>query len=86
MGLWQVKIETSGGLSGRGLGGFVIDADGRIEASTEQQECPARLTPEELESIARAVLRSKPAAWRPSYQRAGNLHGGADQFQYTLSL
>jgi hypothetical protein len=83
---WQVEIETSGGFSGRGLGGVVINSEGRVEASTETKKCSARLTPQELESMARVILRAKPLAWRSAYQRPGNPHGGADQFQYTLRL
>lgn len=83
---WRVEIETSGGLSGRGLGGVVVNSDGGIEASTETKKCSGRLTPQELQSLARLILRTKPLAWQPSYQRPDNPYGGADQFQYTLRM
>jgi len=83
---WRVEVQTSGGLSGRGVGGVAISADGRIEASTETQKCSAELAAPELQSIVAVVRRSKPSAWRQSYQRGDNPYGGADQFQYTLRL
>lgn len=83
---WRVEVETSGGLSGGGVGGVAITSDGRIEASTETKKCSADLAPRELQSIATIIRRRKPLAWRRSYQRSDNPHGGADQIQYTLRL
>ena len=83
---WKVEIETSGGLTGRGTGGILITSDGVLQAATESKNCQAKLTPGELKTIARLISRARPRAWRPSYQRADNPYGGADQFQYRLRL
>ena len=83
---WRVEVETSGGLTGSGVGGVAVASDGRIEASTDTKKCSADLPPDQLQSIAALVRRTKPLAWRPSYQRNDNPYGVADQFQYTLRM
>lgn len=52
-GAWVVRIETSGGFTGRGSGNVMASSDGDVRCSAPA--CPARLAPEVRQSIDRLV-------------------------------
>jgi len=56
-GAWVVRIETSGGFTGRGLGNYTLSSSGDVKCVSlaPQEPCPARLVPETQQSIARLV-------------------------------
>lgn len=52
-GAWVVRIETSGGFTGRGSGSFTASSAGEVRCASAA--CPARLAPEVQHSIERLV-------------------------------
>jgi len=56
-GAWVVRIETSGGFTGRGLGNYTASSSGELKCAslTRQVPCPDRLVPETQQSISRLV-------------------------------
>ncbi len=83
---WKLEVATSGGFSGKGIGGIALGSDGQVSASSETRACPGKLLPEEVTMIERLVRKASPGRWRKSYTRPGNPRGYADQFQYTFKL
>ena len=52
-GAWIVRIETSGGFTGRGSGSFTASSAGEVRCVSPA--CPPRLVPEVQQSIERLV-------------------------------
>ena len=53
-GAWVVRIETSGGLTGRGSGSFAASSAGEL-LCVAAAGCPSRLVPQVQESIDRLL-------------------------------
>ena len=53
-GAWVVRIETSGGFTGRGSGSFTASSAGEL-LCTSAEACLSRLVPEAQQSIGRLV-------------------------------
>ncbi|MCG3163735.1 MAG: hypothetical protein JMDDDDMK_05180 [Acidobacteria bacterium] len=84
---WTIEIETSGGFSGKGVGGVSVGSDGQVSASSEaRRACKSDASSEEIKAIEKLISQSKPGKWRKSYARPGNPRGYADQFSYTLKI
>jgi hypothetical protein len=74
---WVVRIETTGGFTGRGLGNYTASSAGELKclSLTQPTACPDRLAPETQRAIARLVtaipmLEGAPAADVPARGRA----------------
>jgi hypothetical protein len=82
---WQVRIETSGGFTGRGAGNVAVLSDGAVQTSG-LRACTDKLTSVRVETLSRAVAAAAPASWNPSYVRASNPQGCCDQYHYVLTI
>ena len=85
-----VDLDTTGGFSGRGIGGVTVDSSGGVLASRrggvsrEKPDCRAKLPADQLESLQRAVAAvSQP--WPQSFAPTGD-DGCCDRFRWTLRL
>lgn len=84
---WRIEIETSGGFSGKGVGGVSVSSDRQVSASSEaRRACKSDASSEEIKAIEKLISQTKPRQWRKSYARPGNPRGYADQFLYTLKM
>jgi len=89
-GAFVVDLDTTGGFTGRGMGGVTVDSGGVVRASRiggpsrDASECRATLPADELESLRRAVeVVSQP--WLESFAPAGD-DGCCDRYRWTLRL
>jgi hypothetical protein len=86
-----IDLDTSGGFSGRGLGGVTVDSNGsvgasRIGGSTRGvPECRTKLSADELQSMRRSVEATRLQTWPASFAPAGD-DGCCDRFQWTLRM
>lgn len=81
---WSVAVSTSGGLTGRGIGGWKISSDGIVRAyRMNGNECTFEATDEELRTISRLLAAAKPAQWRDSYVPENNC---CDRIEYALEV
>ena len=81
---WSIEIVTSGGITGRGIGTYVIDSDGNVMVLTPKRErCDLRATAEEIESIEALLVAAEPSTWYASYVPADRC---CDRVEYTLTL
>jgi hypothetical protein len=80
---WRIEISTSGGVTGRGVGGMSVSADGAL---APRSGCALRLTESDLRAISELVDKAKPEEWKPSYVTPANPHGCCDQVKTTLTL
>ncbi len=61
---WRLELETSGGMTGRGLGNLVLESDGTISVTTmTQKTCSYQATAEEMQSIEALLAASHPEKW-----------------------
>ncbi|MGA7614967.1 MAG: hypothetical protein WBX15_07280 [Thermoanaerobaculia bacterium] len=81
---WSLKVDTAGGITGRGIGGIVIQSNGA--ATTTDPACTGTPSKDQLENLAQTIRYANPASWRPSYVREQNPKGYADQIEYTVTL
>ncbi|HEX3577955.1 MAG TPA: hypothetical protein VHY33_05260 [Thermoanaerobaculia bacterium] len=71
----RISVTSDGGITGRGVGGIVID-NGQVTATLQQKSCSGALTAAEREKLQKliAVGDSNPKG-----------HGHPDQIRYTLT-
>lgn len=80
---WSLRLESSGGITGRGDGSVTIDSGGMVErTSPAGTACHGVVEGELLEELARAIVQARPERWRSPYV----LEGGADFFTYALTM
>lgn len=72
---WQMFLDSSGGITGRGAGNVSVASDGTSTAS-------ASLSAEELQRLERSLNE----AWSASWQSPAPPERGADMFEYTLRV
>lgn len=78
---WIVTVETSGGMTGHGIGRIRIASDASVIAGIGPEELSASARPDEMEKIEAAVAAAAPDTWQSStHSRAG------DQITYTVML
>jgi hypothetical protein len=67
-GAWVVRIETTGGFTGRGLGNFTASSAGELQCLSLalQRTCPERLTPDTQRVLSRLVTAIPVAADVPA--------------------
>lgn len=65
---WRIEVSTSGGLTGRGIGGYAIDSDRKVEVRRMNGDvCRYTTTEAELAHVERLLGDARPKAWRESY-------------------
>ena len=85
-----VTVQTSGGITGGGSGGYTVASSGAVElAGVRGKKCPGLVAPKaSLAKLREAIERAKPAQWKPSYRTPQNPNGCCDQittgFQLTV--
>ena len=72
----RISVTSDGGITGRGVGGVVIDG-GQVTATLQQKSCSGTLTNSE---------RSKLQALIPIRDSNAEGHGHPDQIRYTLTV
>lgn len=92
---WRVELRSSGGFTGRGMGGVAVQADGTVAllhfgvAGGQSREwkptCTVRL-PEKIKPVADALQSSRPEAWRERYTPPDNPSGCCDFLQWDLEV
>jgi hypothetical protein len=72
----RITVTTDGGITGRGVGGIVID-NGQITATLQQKSCSGTLTESDRAKLQKLIpIRES--------KEAGNGH--PDQIRYTLTV
>jgi len=71
----RISVTSDGGITGRGVGGIVID-NGQVTATQQQKSCTGTLTD---------VERSKLQTLIPIRDSNAEGHGHPDQIRYTLT-
>ena len=71
----RISVTSDGGITGRGVGGIVIDGS-QVTATLQQKSCSGALTDSE---------RSKLEALIPIRDSNAEGHGHPDQIRYTLT-
>jgi hypothetical protein len=71
----RISVTSDGGITGRGVGGMVID-NGQVTATLQQKSCTAALTDSEHAKLQKLI------AIRDSNAEG---HGHPDQIRYTLT-
>jgi hypothetical protein len=65
---WTIEVSTTGGFTGRGIGTFAIDSDGKVSVRKMNGDpCRYEATPEEFERIEKLLAAARPRKWRESY-------------------
>jgi len=71
----RISVTSDGGITGRGVGGVVID-NGQITATLQQKSCTAALTESERRELQKLI---------PIRDSNAEGHGHPDQIRYTLT-
>jgi hypothetical protein len=91
---WRAELKSSGGFTGRGMGGVVVQADGAVSLlhfgvvrgqKDWETLCTVRL-PEKIKPIAEALQASQTETWRERYLPPGSPDGCCDQLQWELDV
>lgn len=72
----RISVTSDGGITGRGVGGIVID-NGQVTATQQQKACSGALTDSERTQLQKLIpIRDSTEAG----------HGHPDQIRYTLTV
>lgn len=82
---WEIKLITSGGITGIGNGSVVITRE-LATAGFHIKICQSPLTPQELAAVDETIAALVPSQWREQYVKPANPRGYADQVRYDLSV
>jgi hypothetical protein len=92
---WRAELRSSGGFTGRGVGGLTVQADGTVtligslllrgQTSESEPACTVTL-PDKIKPVADALRASKPETWRERYLPPGSADGCCDQIQWDLEI
>jgi hypothetical protein len=91
---WRVELRSSGGFTGRGMGGIVVQADGSVSftrfgvVGTQKDWetiCTVQL-PDQVKPVADALSASQGETWRDRYLPPGSPDGCCDQLQWDLEV
>ena len=81
---WRIDVTTSGGITGRGNGGWGIDSDGKISVTTiGGRTCTFDATPAERERFDAILANARPNSWKDSYVPEDNC---CDRIEYRLTV
>jgi hypothetical protein len=92
---WRVELRSSGGITGRGLGGVAVQSDGAVVlmrfGSTRDRghgwepTCTLRL-PDQVRHIADALAATRPETWRERYPSSSKRGSCCDGYQWDLEV
>jgi hypothetical protein len=92
---WRVELRSSGGISGRGVGGVAVQSDGavvliRFGATPDrghawEPTCTLRL-PDQVRQVADALEATRPETWRERYPSSSKPDNCCDAFQWDLEV
>jgi len=82
---WTLRVETSGGFSGRGRGSVTIESNGTVTpepGGSGPRRCTAALSSQELSALRAAIGRAASESW------GGRTYGTPtpDAMAYTMTL
>ena len=81
---WRVEVQSSGGLTGRGMGTYSIDSDGKLDATLPNgKPCSATLGADRLRELEKVLGETQPGAWKDSYVPENSC---CDRFEYSLTF
>ncbi|HYP18101.1 MAG TPA: hypothetical protein VEQ65_12890 [Opitutus sp.] len=81
---WRVEVTTSGGITGRGNGGWGIDSEGKISVTAmNRRTCTYDATPEELRRFETLLANARPETWKDSYVPEDNC---CDRIEYRMTV
>jgi hypothetical protein len=86
-----IDLDTSGGFTGRGLGGVTIDSEGQVRGSglggtnRQSSKCRTQLPEEDLKSLRVALEAARVQPWPETFAPAGD-DGCCDRHRWTLRL
>jgi len=72
----RISVTSDGGITGRGVGGIVID-NGQVSASLQQKSCSGALTDSERTKLQKLI---------PIRDSTEGGHGHPDQIRYTMTV
>jgi hypothetical protein len=89
---WRVELRSSGGLTGRGVGGVAVNSDGAVAVIRQtmaggqgwEPTCTVRV-PERIRRVVDALAVTRPDTWRERYPAPGS-PGCCDGFQWDLDV
>jgi len=65
---WSVEVSTDGGFTGRGIGRYAVDSEGRVRVKKMNgDECSFELTSDEVSDLETLLAKATPRKWRDSY-------------------
>jgi hypothetical protein len=79
-----MKLTSDGGISGKGVGGVVIDGT-NVNASDMRRTCRGTLRSEEASRLRELAVAARPETWPESHANAAHPHGMPDQIRYTIT-
>jgi len=72
----RISVTSDGGITGRGIGGIIID-NGQVSATLQQKSCTGALTDSERAGLQKLM---------PIRDSAEAGHGHPDQLRYTMTV
>lgn len=78
---WIVSLDSSGGITGHGVGRIRIVSDGSVAAASGPEEITSTLSPDERQQLEQAISAADISRWS-----RGVDDRGADQITYELHL
>jgi hypothetical protein len=89
---WRVELRSSGGITGRGVGGVAVQSDGAVTLTRQtiprgqglEPACTVRV-PERIKPIADALAATRPETWRERYPAPGS-PACCDGYQWDLDV
>ncbi|HYO77358.1 MAG TPA: hypothetical protein VE010_12915 [Thermoanaerobaculia bacterium] len=81
---WRLAVTTSGGITGRGNGGWAIDDEGKIAVtSMGGKRCAFEATAAERSRFDTLFAKARPETWRTSYVPENPC---CDRIEYTMTI
>jgi hypothetical protein len=92
---WRVELRSSGGISGRGVGGVAVQSDGAVvlmrfgmtrdRGHAWEPTCTLQL-PDQVRHVAAALESTQPETWRERSPASSKPDGCCDTFQWELEV
>ena len=81
---WRVAVTTSGGITGRGNGGWTIDHEGKIAVTAMSgTRCAFEATAADRTRFEKLFANARPETWRTSYVPEDSC---CDRIEYTMTI
>ena len=81
---WIIQVRTAGGLTGRGMGSYSIDSDGKVRiVRANGSTCEYDATKDELRRITELLGAAHAREWKPAYVPENSC---CDRFEYLMII